>query len=94
MLKRGRGSKGGTLFVLHFSIEDEKWVIALRFTSENFASLRLILLTLFFDSMMIFDYCSSRFNTMSDIQEKKDAILKKLSNAQQKNYRFKNKLII
>ena len=85
MLKRGRGVKGTPLSYFHFSIEDEKWVSA-PFTSlrENFASLRLILLALFFDSMMIFDYCSPRFNTMSDIQEKKDAILKKLSNAQQK----------
>ena len=31
---------------------------------------------------------------MSDIQEKKDAVLKKLTKAQQKNYRFKNRLII
>jgi len=34
--------------------------------------------------MMMFDYCSSRFNTMSDIQEKKDTVLKKLTKAQQK----------
>lgn len=34
--------------------------------------------------MMMFDYCPSRFNTMSDIQEKKDAVLKKLTKAQQK----------
>ena len=31
---------------------------------------------------------------MSDIQEKKDAVLKKLTKAQQKNYHFKNKLSI
>ena len=63
----------------------EKWVsapfISLR---ENYASLRLILLALFFNLMMIFDYCPLRFNTMSDIQEKKDAVLKKLTKAQQK----------
>ena len=31
---------------------------------------------------------------MSDIQEKKDAVLKKLTKAQQKNYLFKNRLIV
>jgi septal ring factor EnvC (AmiA/AmiB activator) len=79
------GVKGFPFRYVHFSIEDEKWVSA-PFVSlrENSASLRLILLALFFDSMMMFDYCSSRFNIMSDIQEKKDAVLKKLTKAQQK----------
>lgn len=58
MLKRGHGVQGFPLSqrpLLNEMIKVGK--CALRFTpGENFASLRLILLALFFDSMMMFDY--------------------------------------
>lgn len=57
MLKRGHGVQGFPLSqrpLLNEMIKVGK--CALRFTPGNFASLRLILLALFFDSMMMFDY--------------------------------------